>query len=1374
MRIKRWCEARGWYEQEDTIEHKIYCFGGDGNGDDGDTGGSTHPGRPGGESGERGGRDDNGNDNDDGEPAFVGERDFGDDDDFFEGTFDDPGEPGFSGPSYDGQNDGEYGNDYDSDNDGITDDKDDTPFGGSGVDNDPSDDAYNEAVENGWINPGDPVSSVPTEFSVPATITVSPNGVVTTTYGDPVPVGTGPAEGTSVGDDGTVIEIVYSNPTSRPETAESGIDYGDIAEKVLSNIVDFVIPKASANAGTRDINQLRSFYTAMLADKITPKQYLDLGKELGFTLQELDPAKMSTNYFDPELGMHVIDIQVAPEDVEFSDDYSPGSFNDSIDDDSPYDGDQDLGELRDELSQQAMETTASNMYEQLTGNRAETSLSAEQMSSLVNTLKRVLDNGGTIGEAESALRTEIEGKIASAYANAAAGGEDVNYEDVADGVFRPGAGEGTAVEIGSPQDVKLTIENAIAKSLANSGLTSAEVNSIVNGVLNGLPENPSAQDIADAVNAGLGEVSTLTKMDVTDIILESISDLSTLTAEDVTSILKDQLADLPTPLTNEEVSDIISSAIDGLPDYATPEDVTEIVSTAIEAADYASPEDVELAIDTAIDDYATKEEQRRAEEAAAALAEEKAQIGVDVKNEYTEILGRDPTEEELTGYIDGIVNDTINIDNVTNDLLKEAQGIQQEELAEGEAELAAGYTEGGVGDYYFGDATNYNVEVDPVTGEEIPTIQIDIAGGTTLPVAIKDLEKYNLKLIGDPESDTAKVVRDDYKPRVLDVSAGEEPETTTPAVEGISEEEMAEIDAQVEQLKTLEETTDFGELASLSGAQVEIDPETSEVKAPVTDRQTILEVIRTVGEGVNIDALPGSISIDENGRIMADAKGAGFLRAVTGKDPFTGEAIDLTRYERTYDPDTGNFTIKGPDVDVTYDPRELTDTGTLYGQPRPDFVTITLDDFQQMFGPTPDSVRVTARARFESDPEIDREPTEEEIEKIVERANELIREGRDVRDVVGEATREAAVAAGGTGGEPDEAEGAAEDVTAGGTASGGGGRGGGMSFTPEGTVTSPTQQGDADVTSPAGGAGQPMPEVDLPVADVDPDKLARIAATRGYLSQGDISKAQTAGVPESQLRDLFNRYLYLIQGDQGEEVGSEDKFGLGPKFSEGTLGLGGGPIVPVPAAGEGLIGDDGGLIGPEGGEDIFDFTGGGEGEGEGTGPGGGEGTGEGEAGTGGEGEGAGGVGTGEGTGEGGGEGTGTGPVTGPGDGTGGGDSDEPDDDDDFPTVLGEGPYGGRILNFPIGDPYIPFDDFEYREPAITSPYDFYRDFGRFIVSEPLAQQLAVPSRDPVTGALVPSIYAPAYLGVGDTVGGGNTMTPSGIAALSTLFGVQSE
>jgi len=926
VRIKRWCEARGWYEQEDTIEYKIFCFGDDGgNGDDGDSGGSTHPGRPGGESGERdpGNDDDNGND---------------DDDDFYDGTFDDPGEPGFSGPSYDGQNDGEYGNDYDSDNDGITDDQDDTPFGGSGVDNDPSDDAYNEAVENGWINPGDPVSSVPTEFSVPATITVSPNGVVTTTYGDPVPVGTGPAEGTSVGDDGTVIEIVYSNPTSRPETAESGIDYGDIAEKVLSNIVDFVIPKASANAGTRDINQLRSFYTAMLADKITPKQYLDLGKELGFTLQELD-----------------------------------GSFNDSIDDDSPYDGDQDLGELRDELSQQAMETTASNMYEQLTGNRAETSLSAEQMSSLVNTLKRVLDNGGTIGEAESALRTEIEGKIASAYANAAAGGEDVNYEDVADGVFRPGAGEGTAVEIGSPQDVKLTIENAIAKSLANSGLTSAEVNSIVNGVLNGLPENPSAQDIADAVNAGLGEVSTLTKMDVTDIILESISDLSTLTAEDVTSILKDQLADLPTPLTNEEVSDIISSAIDGLPDYATPEDVTEIVSTAIEAADYASPEDVELAIDTAIDDYATKEEQRRAEEAAAALAEEKAQIGVDVKNEYTEILGRDPTEEELTGYIDGIVNDTINIDNVTNDLLKEAQGIQQEELAEGEAELAAGYTEGGVGDYYFGDAT------------------IDIAGGTTLPVAIKDLEKYNLKLIGDPESDTAKVVRDDYKPRVLDVSAGEEPETTTPAVEGISEEEMAEIDAQVEQLKTLEETTDFGELASLSGAQVEIDPETSEVKAPVTDRQTILEVIRTVGEGVNIDALPGSISIDENGRIMADAKGAGFLRAVTGKDPFTGEAIDLTRYERTYDPDTGNFTIKGPDVDVTYDPRELTDTGTLYGQPRPDFVTITLDDFQQMFGPTPDSVRVTARARFESDPEIDREPTEEEIEKIVERANELIR-----------------------------------------------------------------------------------------------------------------------------------------------------------------------------------------------------------------------------------------------------------------------------------------------------------------------------------------------------------------------------------------------
>ena len=1372
MRISRFCEARGWYApEEDPMLSKIYCFGDDGPSDDGGS-------------------------NDD------------DDDDDFSGTFDDPGEPGFSGPSYDGQNDGEYGNDYDSDNDGITDDQDDTPYGGSGVDNDPSDDAYNEAVENGWISPGDPVSSIPTEFTVPVTITTSPNGVVTTTYGDPVPVGGGPGEGTSTDTDGNVIEVIYSNPTSRPETAESGIDYGEIAESVLSNIVEFAIPKANANAGSRDMAQLQQMYTAMLADKITAKEYLDIGQRLGFTLQELDPAKMGTSSWNPETGMYEIEITTLPEDVEFSDDYRPGSFDDSVDDDSPYDGDQNLDSLRNELSQQAMESTVSKMYEDLTGNRASTSLSDEQMASLVSTLKTVLDNGGTILAAESALRTDIENKIASAYADAASGGEDVEYSDVADSVFRPGAGEDTAVEIGSNADVTTIIENALNNGLAGSGLSPSEISLIINGVIDNLPETPSAQDIADIVGNSLGGVSTLTATDVTNIILDSVTGLSTLTTEDITTILSEQLDGLPTPLTNEEVtsiidtaldslpdsatpddvtsiiteqlgklptpltseevSEIIGSAIDNLPDYATPDDVTTIVETAISAADYASPEDVELAIDTAIDDYATKEENRRAEEAAQALAEEKAQVAVDVKNEYSEILGRDPTEEELNGYINGIVDDTISIDNVTNDLLKEAQGIQQEEFAEGEAELAAGYTEGGVGDYYFGDAVNPQTEVDPVTGEEFDTVQIAIGDGTTLPVRVEDLGKYNLKLIGNVEDGTGKVVRDDYKPRTLDVGAGEEPATETP-IDGISAEEQAEIDAEVARLQQLDQATDFGPLASLVGGQIEIDPNTTEVKAPVTDRETILEVLSTSGQGINIDALPGSVTLDENGRIMVDAKAAGFLRAVTGRDPFTGERVDLTQYERTYDPETGNFTIKGPDVDVTYDPRELLDEGTLYGPPQPDVVPITIEDFQQTFGPTVESVQPIAQKEFET--QLDRDPTEQEVEDIVKRANELIREGRDIREVVGEATKEAARAAGGTGGEPDDAEGAAEDEAAGDAAAGGGGRGGGMSFTPEGTVTFPTQQGDAAVTSPPGGAGAPMPDVDLPQFDLD--SIAQTAAQRGYLSAGDISRAQTAGVPESQLRDAFNRYLYLLQGDQGEEEGSEDKFGLGPKFSEGTLGMTGGPIVPVPGAGEGLIGDDGGLIGPDGGDDIFDLTGGGEGEGEGTGPGGGAGAGEGEAGTGGEGDGAGGEGTGAGAGEGTGEGTGTGPVTGPGAGTGGGAS-YTDDDDGYPTVLGEGPYGGRILNFPIGDPYIPEDDFAYREPAITSPYDFYRDFGRFIASEPMAQAMAVPSRDPVTGALIPSLYSPAYLGVGELVGGGNTMTPSGIAALNTLFGVQSE
>jgi hypothetical protein len=1344
MRTNRFCEARGWYTpEEDPMLSKLYCFGDDG------------------------GNNDSSSDDDD------------DDDDFFDGTFDDPGEAGFSGPSYDGQNDGEYGNDYDSDNDGITDDQDDTPYGGSGQDNDPSDDAYNEAVENGWINVGDPASSIPTEFTVPVTITTSPSGVVTTTYGDPVPVGVGPEEGSSTDTDGNVIEVVYSNPTNRPETAESGIDYGDIAEKVLSNIVDFVIPRASANAGTRNIETLRSYYTAYLADEITAKQYMEFGRQLGFTTEELDPATFGKSSWNPETGMYEIEISVVDPDAPLSDNYRPGTFNDSIDDDSPYDDDQDLSELRNELSQSAMETTVSKMYEELTGNRASTSLSADQMQNLVNTLKTVLDNGGTIGAAENALRSKIENDIALAYANAASGGEDVDYKDVADSVFRPGSEEGSAVEIGSNSDVETIIENALNNGLAGSGLSSSEISLIINGVVDNLPESPTAQEIADAVSDGLGNVSTLTPTDVTEIVLDSISDLSTLTPEEVTSIISEQLAGLPEPLTSDEVSDIIGSALDSLPDYATPEDVTSIVETAISAADYASPEDVEVAIDEAITDYATKEEERRAKEAAQALAEEKAQIAVDVTNEYSEILGRDPTDEELSGYIDGIVNDTINIDNVTNDLLKEAQGIQQEEFAAGEAELAAGYTEGGIGDYYFGDAINPQVEVDPVTGEEYETVQIQIGDGTTLPVRIDDLGKYNLKLIGNVEDGTGKVVRDDYKPRVLSVEAGEEPSPApeTP-IEGISAEEQAEIDAEIARLQQVEEATDFGDLGTLAGGTLEIDPETTEVKAQVTDRETILEVISTIGQGINLDALPGSVSIDENGRIMVDAKAAGFLRAVTGRDPFTGQRIDLTQYERKYDPDTGNFTIKGPDLDVTYDPRELLDEGTLYGQPRPRFVRISIEDFQQMFsiedfqqmfGPTKESVEPIAKETFETD--LDREPTEQEVEEIAKRANELIREGRDIREVVGEATKEAARAAGGTGGEPDKAEGAAEDEAAGDAAAGGGGRGGGMSFTPEGTVTFPTQKGDSAVTTPPGGAGQEMPDIDLP--ETSADAIAQSAAQRGYLSSGDISRARTAGIPESQLREAFNRYLYLLQGDQGEEEGSEEKFGLGPKFSEGTFGMTGGPIVPVPGAGEGLIGDDGGLIGPDGGDDIFDFTGGGEGEGEGTGPGGGAGAGEGEAGTGGEGEGAGGVGTGTGTGEGTGEGTGTGPVTGPGSGTGGGAS-YTDDDEGYPTVLGEGPYGGRILNFPIGEPFIPEDNFVYREPAITSPYDFYRDFGRFIASEPMAEAMAVPSRDPVTGALIPSLYAPAYLGVGELVGGGNTMTPSGIAALNTLFGVKSE
>jgi len=63
MRIRRFSEARGIFQEEFSLEPQIYCFGGPGGGDGGG-GGSSHPGRPGGESGERGNRSDRGDGND--------------------------------------------------------------------------------------------------------------------------------------------------------------------------------------------------------------------------------------------------------------------------------------------------------------------------------------------------------------------------------------------------------------------------------------------------------------------------------------------------------------------------------------------------------------------------------------------------------------------------------------------------------------------------------------------------------------------------------------------------------------------------------------------------------------------------------------------------------------------------------------------------------------------------------------------------------------------------------------------------------------------------------------------------------------------------------------------------------------------------------------------------------------------------------------------------------------------------------------------------------------------------------------------------------------------------------------------------------------
>ena len=65
-------------------------------------------------------------------------------------------------------------------------------------------------------------------------------------------------------------------------------------------------------------------------------------------------------------------------------------------------------------------------------------------------------------------------------------------------------------------------------------------------------------------------------------------------------------------------------------------------------------------------------------------------------------------------------------------------------------------------------------------------------------------------------------------------------------------------------------------------------------------------------------------------------------------------------------------------------------------------------------------------------------------------------------------------------------------------------------------------------------------------------------------------------------------------------------------------------------------------------------------------------------------------------------------------------------------------FGDRgVFNFPGAPDY---------GAAPTGSSDFYRDFGQFISSEGLARELQRPLIDPRTGALIPSQYAPAYMG----------------------------
>lgn len=264
---------------------------------------------------------------------------------------------------------------------------------------------------------------------------------------------------------------------------------------------------------------------------------------------------------------------------------------------------------------------------------------------------------------------------------------------------------------------------------------------------------------------------------------------------------------------------------------------------------------------------------------------------------------------------------------------------------------------------------------------------------------------------------------------------------------------------------------------------------------------------------------------------------------------------------------------------------------------------------------------------------------------------------------------------------------------------GGGGAKGGLGFDPGGTEGAAT--------------GQDLVDIDLPEVDVGLGKGPFVQDTDAAIDTGAVGVGQAETDATGEGRTEGESEETTGKGQPGGAIGG-DKTG-GVSILPGEEG----PILPG-GEGAGVVGEGGDDIIGMGDEGTGDGVGGGEGTGDGAGTGAGTGTGTGT-----------GTDTGDGTGEGGEGGTG-------GDGVGG------DDDDDFDL---EPVDPLEIDGYDFGETtYDPMLDFEYRQPQITSPFDFARDFGSYTLSPEIEQSFQDLTAERLAQGFEPAaLYEPEFL-----------------------------